>query len=388
MLGIHFNFGFPQASFLSRSKNSFYGVKESGLLLSVARRLGFDVCSSPASQSGKNNKKIISQGGLVLGSTQWGLLVIKLKLTRRSGHYLIQMGTFQDHLPQNRVFVMALTTLERVKVAKVRVASPAGFSSLTGLKNLPSQLYVTHDEPKPILVAAAEDAFKQCKVPHLERLMQYLRLRFPPNRRPTREMDMVEALMRHCWPDATDDQIKKAMASRNNKTDFSASLLSDPENLEHISTGLDADDFLEIKKTAKRIQQTSEKKPASTQGPAPAASGPRPATPARSGPATEGEAQSDRPWKLRPLPSGDEDISLVEARAFLPQGVAGVTLTKDVKRFSRWSVHYPRPSPPTNCSKSWGPNTGHSVSSALRWVLVQCWQWHKESTNEDCPYEL
>lgn len=77
------------------------------------------------------------------------------------------------------------------------------------------------------------------------------------------------------------------------------------------------------------------------------------------------EGVGPRPWIVRPLPAQD-DWELQQARCYLPKA-KGVGLSKDVRRFSRWTGVYPQ-GPPFQRAKVGDRErvsqcTAHSVSS-------------------------
>ncbi len=74
-----------------------------------------------------------------------------------------------------------------------------------------------------------------------------------------------------------------------------------------------------------------------------------------------------------------------EARAYLPK-VKGCVLNIDVKRFTRWSLYYPRPTLPRFVTKSWGVASHLTVQEALVFCLTTAWSWHEAETGERCPF--
>lgn len=65
-----------------------------------------------------------------------------------------------------------------------------------------------------------------------------------------------------------------------------------------------------------------------------------------------------------------------------------MTLSRDDRRFSRWSGSYPtRAQPPIYVTKAWGGQTGLNLEGALIHVLRTLWLWHEEATGEPCPYQ-
>lgn len=321
-----------------------------------------------------------SQGGLVLGTTAWGILVMRMQIVRRSG-----VKVFNPLVEGAMVatFVWPISDLVGYKVSKAEVHSPVGFAALANDPGASMRVEVTIGPVRTIEEAAAEDGFRCLQATHLEKFAAYRKMRFSKQSRPKREADWVLALIGDILPNASDELKAKAMEARSMKTyDETRSLLCDTNNLDVIELGLEDDDFQEVKKVSKALAKEKEKRETSKK----AAVATSASTSKASG--KKGTADEEgRTWHLRPLPSHDEDVSLEQARTFLPK-VVGCTLSKDIKRFSRWSCKYPRSCPPCNVTKSWGPMSGESVSSALSVVLKQVWAWHTSETGEACPLQF
>lgn len=303
--------------------------------------------------------------------------------------YFMMGNTTVD--PKKLVFTMPLTNLEGVKVVEPCIMPPGAFAAYCGNVDVPVNLFfVLADEPKDVWIAAALQGFRGMPASGLPRLMSKRRMRFKAGGRPTREKDVVLALVRDILQEgATDEVLAAAWAAREAKDqDDWKSVLDDPSALDKLEVSLEVDDYEAIKESTmarharKSAIASSKKAQGIDKSTAPATALPGPAAPIG-----DGAIDSQASWTVRPLPSGDEDIELVQARLFLPRR-KGVGLTKDTRRFSRWSGVYPRQVPPTHCTRSWGPMTGQTVASALRVVLRQLWSWHTEETGEQCPHDL
>lgn len=218
----------------------------------------------------------------------------------------------------------------------------------------------------------------------LPKLMALRRMRSPAGKRPSREKDMIAALIKDILPNEAEALIPLAWDIRCCKDrDHWKSVFDDPACLDKLETSLDLDDLCEIKasaqKRAARNKAIDKSRFQDVEKPS--------APPVAASLAGEASQAGDAPptWRARPLPSGDEDVDLALARGFLPP-LRGVTLSKDIRRFSRWGATYPRPCPPTHTTKSWGPKTGLTVSEALRVVIRQV--WHTAETGQECPIEI
>ena len=323
---------------------------------------------------------IFFEGGLVVGTTAWGLLVLKMKHTGRGG----QRVFLPRNLQEGNIFVLPITDLEGVRVGIVNVLAPAALALQLESTDTPFSLSAVLQDTVDPLYAAALEGFRCLHSVHLGKLMSKLHMTFAKYKRPTKDVDMVRALILHIMPDASEDIIAAGLAARDRRPiDCESSLLANADNLDLLATGLDVDDFAEIKKTAKAVVESKVK----TKQAATVVSEGEVKSSTVAGEGDKAPSAHDKAWALRPMPPTDEDVSLTDAKQFLPR-VPGCVLSKDIKRFSRWSCKYPRPSPPCNFSKSWGPMTGETVCSAMRVVLQRIWLWHTTETGEACPFDF
>ena len=273
---------------------------------------------------------------------------------------------------------MPIVTTEGPRVSKGILLPPISSPWIGHCSNEPMRccLVTEGGGPRPVLEHAARQGFRHMNSSHLDKLMSKLGLRFPSGSRPTRIADMVRTLVRRMLPTATDEEVEQCLAQRPQKFTYKTSL-QDPANLQHIEHAIDEDDLVAIKESVQR-----EKK---AQVAAKATRDPETAIAPTHGVGDAIGKGAGKEWQVRPCPSGPEDMDVATARSYLPT-VAGIALTKDVKRFSRWSLYFPKDSPPYYCTKAWGARTGLSVRAALRVVLKQAWEWYHEQTGK--PVEL
>lgn len=270
------------------------------------------------------------------------------------------------------VFV-PVVSLDSWKVAPAELLSPGVLAQRSSAKGLENMALVMRDKSCDVLKLSARTGFRQLSSYHLDLLMSMLRPPFPNDRRLTRENDKLTFLLRHVLGDIPDDQVKAIIASRGKKThEEPNNMLYDEEALEKLGHCMDDDDFQIVKDHSKAVRKQRQAKVVVEVAPkAPVERRP--------------EAVGSRPWTVRPLPVQD-DWDLQQARCYLPKA-KGVSLSKDVRRFSRWTGVYPK-GPTSHVSKSWGPRTGFSVHSALCFVLHQLWQWHAAETGERVKWDF
>ena len=314
-------------------------------------------------------------GGLVFASTTFGLLVWKLDR--------LELGSFRCWVSKSRPgnayarcpwYLHPVTTTDSVFVhpatmvppAEVRKSCPADASVPDGM------VFAKIDrvaKQQPLLQFAARDGFSQLNCFFLKKLMVRLGLRALNGR----EADLVRRLIKHSIPEMPEEEIQAILKKRGARTpDAMQSILQHQENLDFVGDILEPDDHTMLKDHVKSTKLRKSKAPKEK----PEYPGP--------GVGKDGGAVGQK-WEVRPFPT-EPHWSLANAKEFLPPR-SGCTLTKDEKRFSRWSSFYPRDCPPRHITKSWGPQTGLNVQASLEFVLSTVWKWHTECTGERCPFE-
>jgi hypothetical protein len=258
----------------------------------------------------------------------------------------------------------------------VLALAPVQLAAKLNDPSVADQVALTRGPSQDVVQAAARHGFSQMTVPMLDKLMTMREMRFATGKRPARELDVVVALVENCIPNCSSEDVAAALAARKRAlSEDGCSMLANPANLEKLEEAVDEDDYEIIKKATKHLQKVKANVQAAQQ----------------SAQLSRADAQQAQPaagqeWRLRPLPAVD-DWTLHSAKDHLPNVHPKATLSKDVKRFSRWSGTYPKAAPCT-VSKSWGPRTGFTVHSALCYVLHQLWVWHEEETGDKPPFDF
>ena len=320
-------------------------------------------------------------GGLVLGSTPRGLLVwrVAVKKTAAGPHKVMRVAVPDGKIRDDQIFYMHMSSEKGVRTTRA-VVVPPGKAAKELKDSCSDALLITADgPPEDVLSVSAKTGLEGMLVEHLSKLMTHLGMKFATGTRPTKETELIAALIRHINPWATDEDILQAIAFRKKVAiDASWSLLHYPDNLDQIENGVDQDDLLEIKKTLKDTKHTS--KP-----------GERTSTPKDRPLHRDDQSPGPAPpkvWKLRPRPSGDEAVELELAKGFLPK-VKGVTLSKDTKRFSRWSGHFQSKAPPRYVTKSWAPRPASTRARRFELSCSSCaWNFEQPGPHEACPWDL
>lgn len=144
---------------------------------------------------------------------------------------------------------------------------------------------------------------------------------------------------------------------------------------------VDEEDRDDVKKTVEEMVEARTGKRKAAEATA------KPAEPSRAAPSSSSGAASSscpapsRQVAKRPVPEGVHHESEVQ---HLKPPVTGAVLSKDSRRFMRWTASYPGDTPPRSCSKVWtlpGWSERRSFLYALQWL----WLCHRAATGEDWP---
>ena len=225
-----------------------------------------------------------------------------------------------------------------------------------------------------LLICVAKAGFKGLTVPWLERL--YEELQIPERPRPSREAELVKALMKAVVPDASEEQLTEWAQERSkNEEAIPSGLTEEVMEVMEQQAAIDEDDkqeyekqvVLEKKRTKKKAAEdvAPESAPGLVEDPAAAAS-------------------SSRPLLPNPVPWEADNPTVFQAREWLLE-VSGCKIHKDERYFHRWSITYPG-GPQRIYTKVW--TSSLSPLEALRQLLDKVWQIHFNCIGEMCPYNL
>lgn len=324
-----------------------------------------------------DKRKPDGPGGFVFGSTAYGCLIMKLQRLR--------VGSFKYWVPQPRCagggapwYLKPITDIDDIDVKKASLLPPARSAQLLLDGSEPLNrlvLSLQSGAPEPPLTLAASEGFPQLTTYYLRKLMSELGVSGGFKRSPT-EKDMVMRLLQHVFADIDKPRMEEIFRRRGMQVaEVCDDILVNHTDLDLLGEVLEPDDHDELKKVVKKAAAS---KPAVKPGQSPATPGGGAGHPGAS-------AGPGRAWTVRPFPT-EQSWTVERARTFLPKAPK-VSLTRDDRRFSRWSGSYPRSRPPVYVTKAWGAQTGLSLEGALIHALKMLWAWHHEATGESCPYQ-
>lgn len=140
--------------------------------------------------------------------------------------HMVQIKSWQDY------FVLTVKGLAPRHVFTRTTQYKLGFTSV-------------HEE-QPLLQAAARNAFRGMRVSELQKLFSALGVEMTP--RPQKEVQILRALLGHCLPEATQQEINDIIALRSTRPDEDtvANVLT-PEILEKNDKAFENDEYKEIK---------------------------------------------------------------------------------------------------------------------------------------------
>jgi hypothetical protein len=223
-------------------------------------------------------------------------------------------------------------------------------------------------------------------VPYLEMMYGVAKIVGP---RPSRELDLVRALVTHFIPDVTDEQMARILEARkSNGSQDSKSVLLDPAMLELAMDGVPEEDAEDV---AVAVKKAAKANPSGHKLPGP---------PSEGGGATGGSASSRGapagglhirreagPRTFNPRPMVDGRLSIEWARELVPL-IRGCKLEIDEVKHSRWKVEYPIVDAAGHRihSKVWNAET--SALQALQDCLEWVWALHFLKTGQKCPFRI
>lgn len=192
-------------------------------------------------------------------------------------------------------------------------------------------------------------------------------------------------------PDFTEGAIEACLKDRGRakapRDGDACSLFKDISVFDAVSGLIDEEDREDVKKTIQKMLHVKSGKPPPAEEPLvkeSAADHPTPIAPLAPQSASSSASPPTTAKRTIPHDSGVRRESEVQ---YLKPPVKGCSLSKDDRRFMRWSASYPRSAPPRLRSKVWtqpGWTERRSLLFAVQWL----WQCHAEATGEGCPWDL
>jgi hypothetical protein len=373
-------------------------------------------------------------GAWVLSTSEWGALTWNVKLKQSTSvndwWYILPAPTSTMPWRQQQVW-----DWREVWVCLVEVMPPT-LLHRNGIRCDGIQLKLEKRKPIPLMMAAAQEAFKGLTCPEMTDLIRIARVGYT-GRRPTLEKELAELLVRWALPEASDEEVQRILRQRGQSRSRHEAVLSE-EHEEAVKELADEDEQQSISKTLKskdsakqkpdHVEDTANKDFSSRkdvqaladpppEGPAEGSAGhetPRADThdPPPEGPAEEsaghespradgheasghgvavevgGSSGSSGASKRRLLDIENREYSAADARVLLPSAM-GCTIS--INKNERWQVKYDgRLAPPRSWSQCWQNDVnGMSYMDVLRRAIAWAWLCHQEThPGSDCPFDL
>ena len=238
-----------------------------------------------------------------------------------------------------------------------------------------------HREPRPgaglvhnkegmtLLKHAAWGGFRNMTVTFLKKLFAHLKVPWVPGKKPSTEVPLVAALVKHAvGPEATNQMVEAALVARG-KTVMNAKLLADTQAFDpNLFDDEDDDDVRRQFEKLKSRREAAQK---------------------------QEQARLDKLAQLQPdVPAtlSEPSISLVpalmtgysqeEASKWLPKFCS---IYKDARRQNRWRVRsrfWPE--------KCWSYGTGSFTDDygAMKLCLLHAWRMERERVGVQCPFDF
>lgn len=201
-------------------------------------------------------------------------------------------------------------------------------------------VFLLQGKPESLLSFAASHAFKSMSLIHLRKLAK-LHLTGQRNIDTRPEKKLLEMLVKHFLPETTAEDVACIVATRVVSKEPEVTVLTELVNDDLVDGLFEVDDAHEIKKHAKKVGVALKKKSTSAKAPA--------ATSAQGSAAASSSDGASRSAVKSAPPSGG--LTSAEAQQWKPR-VVGCQLDKDMTLHMRWTIRYPKDSPPLQLHKS------------------------------------
>lgn len=335
------------------------------------------------------------QIGAVLYSSVHGMLLLRCSMQKQDGLFWIVFDEAGKERSLIDVFYAGVYELKgwtavEVKPLPPQVARAEGFGGSCSRILLSTPKSST----KSLMSACADTGFRQLTVPLLQRLIDELQIPFV-GKRPTLEREVAALVIQWVYPSMSAEEVDALVERRKLRRprEFQSVLTEANASVVEAACGGERgdQDLVQDAKTEAAISQLGKGTArVSRQAPRP-----------KNGPSSSSssgacEAASQRPAAPPPpapvAPARRQAIEMraytaEQARAFVPQGVKGVSLSYHVK--VAWMVTYrAKPDYPRSHTCTFTLGDAQSEFDALVQCLVWVWRVHKQLANVDCPWDL
>lgn len=325
--------------------------------------------------------------GIVLNSSQWGVLVMDFTAERVQGSddiYIQPAGSGMS-------IVYDCITEEADWRCREVVASPPCSSSAASLpKELCNRILLlvpAANSSMTLLERAARLAFRRLTVPLMQQAIVEWGIPYT-GRRPTLEKDLAALLVLWALPTLSPEELESILQKRKFRRSSEFTTVVTSDNVEMLGATALGEGFEDERKSleteaiavrdAKKIQFEKVRKLRP-----PPSEVPRAAASSAAASSSSGAGRSTTQRKEIP----DKAITLQEARMMIPQQVHGCVLA--INKEVSWEVKYPRRASPNSHSAAFDPSDEGSQRAALLRCLRWVWRVHREChPDSECPFAL
>ena len=327
-----------------------------------------------------------------LGCSEFGVLVWKCTCQNIGEHRIVKpmapntdnSGWEHWHLNSYREFytlpLQAMAPTVAWKALQLTKDTPADLRGIVLVT--PKKI-----KPEPLLKSAARRGFCRLTVHHMSALVEDAEVPFK-GRRPDRERDLAELLVRWQFPDVSGRGLEEFLKHRSMKAPQAHPTILCEENVQAVE-GILHDDELDVAKQTV-VKCAPARKP---QGDKHAAGNVAASSSSSSSGGGAAAAQSSSSMvaaagpgpRARAIPPGSYTAD--QAREFMPQG-GGAWL--GIHSGAAWQVKYPKKATyPKSHTQTWseddkGPSHFEALLGCLKWA----WDAHSEATGQICPWTL
>lgn len=302
----------------------------------------------------------------VVSSTEFGVCALRCGVTVHDGHRV--MTLLRTKQGEFITIPIRLDNMDEFGCQEVLPISPAYICLKLPGASLPFGIHflLVQGSGNRVLPFAAKVGFRTMTVPQLK--MLYKALEVPhKGAAPSTEHTSTFAMVRHCFPTWTDDEVLAAVSMRSAKVASQVPAIITEADVPTLAASYD-DEEEKVEQQIEEILKGRLKGATKSGGGKKQAAGSRkvPAQPVKKTLDVQGELTKEA------------------AASYIPQ-VKGCSIYKDTKLHMRWVCSYPTPSPPHSTSQAFGVS---SDKAAMLHCIKWLWAQHVANGGEECPYLL
>jgi hypothetical protein len=309
----------------------------------------------------------LKQAAWVVDCTDQGILAWNILAKKVAGqrYYVLEREPSAKPLRQ-----LVILNIDDWYTQDLNILCPAEALHYLGEHGLSSDCCIMFtpigDEPVLVLTFAALQAFRYMCVPQLLKLHKELKIKIA-GPRPSTEYPLCMACMREVLTHHSPEELAELIKIRWNNRKLPIDTIFNEADIDGMAGDMEEDEAADLYLLAEKVDE-----------------------------AAKGSTKADGKLKahLKKMPAKatkktplelDGSLDAKEARKYIPPGVVGISISKEMNFYFRWKMQYPKdkPNTVTQCF------TMATDIEAMRFCLKGLWAFHLEvNPKEFCPWEF